>query len=50
MTVYARELAQLDDETPAPDGTKGEDMWFPQCFRDASELSLHAAGQLRKAG
>ena len=50
VTVYARKLAQLDDGTPAPDGTRGEDMWFPQCFRDASELRFQAAGRLRKAG
>jgi hypothetical protein len=38
VTVCARELAQLEDGTPAPDGTPGEDMFFPQCFRDSSEL------------
>jgi len=50
VTVYARELAQLADGTPAPDGTSGEDMWFPQCFRNASELSPQAAEQARRAG
>lgn len=49
VTVYARELAQLEDGTPAPDGNRDEDMWFPQCFRDASELRLCAAAA-RKAG
>lgn len=38
VTVYAREVAELEDGTPAPEGTPGEDLWFPQCFRDASEL------------
>lgn len=38
VTVYAREVAQLEDGTPAPDGTPGEDLWFPQCFRGSSEL------------
>ena len=38
VTVYARELAELEDGSPAPEGTPGEDLWFPQCFRDSSEL------------
>lgn len=38
VTVYAREVAQLEDGTPAPAGTPAEDMFFPQCFRDSSEL------------
>jgi hypothetical protein len=38
VTVYAREVAELEDGSPAPDGTPGEDLWFPQCFRDSSEL------------
>jgi hypothetical protein len=42
VTVYADELATLDAEgkIPAPEGTPGEDMFFPQCFRDSSELKL----------
>jgi hypothetical protein len=38
VTVYDRTLAVLEDGSPAPDGTPGEDMFFPQCFRDSSEL------------
>lgn len=38
VTVYAREVAMLEDDSPAPDGTPEEDMWHPQCFRDASEI------------
>lgn len=40
VTVYADELATLDAEgkVPAPDGTAGEKMFFPQCFRSAEEL------------
>ncbi len=38
VTVYSRELAELEDGSPAPEGTPGEDLWFPQCFRDSSEL------------
>jgi len=44
VTVYDPALAQLEDGTPAPTGTPGEDQWYPQCFRDASELRL-ATGQ-----
>lgn len=38
VTIYARELAQLEDGTPAPDGTPDEDLYWPQAFRDASEI------------
>ena len=38
VTVYDRDLAELEDGSPAPDGTPGEDLFFPQCFRDSSEL------------
>jgi hypothetical protein len=38
VTVYARELATLEDGSPAPEVTPAEDMFFPQCFRDSSEL------------
>jgi len=44
VTVYARELATLEDGSPAPDGTPGEDMFFPQCFRDSSELKRAPEG------
>jgi hypothetical protein len=40
VTVYDRGLAMLEDGSPAPDGTPDEDMFFPQCFRDSSELKL----------
>jgi hypothetical protein len=40
VTVYDRELARLEDGSPAPDGTPGEDMYFPQCFRSAEELKI----------
>lgn len=39
VTVTDRRLARLEDiTTPAPDGTPEEDLWYPQCFRDSSEL------------
>lgn len=40
VTVYAREVAMLEDGTSAPDGTPEEDMYHPQCFRSAEELRL----------
>jgi len=38
ICVEARELATLDDGSPAPTGTADEDLFFPCCFRDASEI------------
>jgi hypothetical protein len=36
--VEACELAVLDDGTPAPAGTADGDLFYPCCFRDASEI------------
>jgi hypothetical protein len=36
--VEARELATLEDGSPAPAGTAYEDLFYPCCFRDASEI------------
>ena len=38
LDVEARELAVLDDRSPAPDGTADEDLFSPRCFRDSSEI------------
>lgn len=38
VTIEDRRLAVLDDGSPAPDDTPGEDLLFPQCCRDNSEL------------
>lgn len=38
VTVEDRRLAELEDGSPAPEGTADEDLLFPQCFRDASEI------------
>ncbi len=43
--VEARELAMLDDGTPAPAGTAVGDLFFPCCFRDASELRRASKGR-----
>jgi hypothetical protein len=38
VCVEVRELAQLEDGSAAPEGTPDEDLFYPVCFRDASEL------------
>ena len=40
--VEARELATLDDGSPAPAGMADEDLFYPCCFRAASERGLVA--------
>ena len=39
------EVAQLEDGTPAPAGTPDDDLWFPACYRDASEIKQPSLGQ-----
>jgi hypothetical protein len=43
VTVEDRRLAELEDGSPAPEGTADEDLWFPQCFRDSSEIRRTAS-------
>jgi hypothetical protein len=38
ILVEAREVATLEDGSPAPDDTADDDVWFPMAFRDSSEL------------
>jgi hypothetical protein len=38
VTIEDRRLAELGDGSPAPEGTPDEDLLFPQCYRDSSEL------------
>ena len=38
VRVDARDLATLDDGTPAPPGTPDGELCYPCVFRDASEL------------
>ena len=47
VCVDVRELAMLDDGRPAPDGTAGGDLFFPCCFRDASEIRRVTDGEDR---
>jgi hypothetical protein len=44
VCVEARELATLEDGSPAPAGTAGGDLFFPCCFRDATEIRLVCGG------
>jgi hypothetical protein len=45
VCVEAREVAMLEDGTGPPDGTADEDLFFPCCFRDSSELRAAPDGQ-----
>jgi hypothetical protein len=47
VCVEARELAVLDDRSPAPDGTADEDLFLPCCFRDSSEIRRVTDGAQR---
>jgi hypothetical protein len=38
ITVQVPELAQLEDGTPAPEGTPEEEAFYPGCFRESSEI------------
>ena len=38
ITVESRSVAVQKDGSPAREGTPDEDLWFPQCFRDSSEI------------
>jgi hypothetical protein len=38
VTVIAREVAELEDGSLAPEGTPDGALFHPGCFRDASEL------------
>lgn len=38
VVVEDRAVAQLEDGSPAPADVADEDVWFPVCFRDSSEI------------
>jgi hypothetical protein len=38
VCVEARALATLEDGQPAPAGTAETDLYYPCCFRDATEI------------
>jgi hypothetical protein len=43
MSVDVRDLAVMDDGSPAPDGADEQDILYPCCFRDASEIRPQGA-------
>jgi hypothetical protein len=38
VIVEEPSLAELTDGSPAPEGTPAEDLHFPDCYRDSSEI------------
>ncbi len=40
VCVEVCDLATLGDGSPAPAGTADEDLFYPCCFRDASEIRV----------
>jgi hypothetical protein len=46
VLVEAGELATPDDGTPAMPGTPEDELCYPACFRDASELRPAAGRQV----
>ena len=38
IVVQSPELAELEDGTPAPEGTPEQEAYYPAVFRDASEI------------
>jgi hypothetical protein len=42
ITIEDRRLAQLEDGRPAPEDTADDDLLFPQCYRDSSEIQAAA--------
>jgi hypothetical protein len=50
VCVEVRDLASLHDGRPAAAGTAEEDLFYPCCFRDATEIrpcAATVAGQVR---
>ena len=45
VCVEVRELAMLGNGSPAPVGTAHEDLFYPCCFRDASEIRRATDGE-----
>lgn len=45
LTIEDRSVAQLENGTPAPDGTPEENLWHPQAFRDSSEIRRRAEAE-----
>jgi hypothetical protein len=57
IALTDRSVAEIEDGTPAPAGTPDEDLFYPMCYRDSSEIKQrpsvnrrHAAGVNRSTG
>ena len=53
LLIWGRELATLEDGSPAPEGTDEDDLLYPLAFRDYSEIRLIAdyrAEEIRDRG
>ncbi len=49
ITIEDRSVATQQGGSPARDGTPDEDLWFPGCYRDSSEIRQPEAGVQREA-
>ena len=47
VCVLARELGTLEDGSPPPPGAADEDLYYPACFRGASEIRRTTAEEER---
>jgi hypothetical protein len=45
VQAMAREVATTADGNPAPVNAPDDELWFPLCFRDASEIRLQEGGE-----
>ena len=45
VSVESREVATAEDGTPAPADTPDEDLYWPCCYRDCSEIKQRPPGQ-----
>lgn len=53
LMVWGQELAELEDGSPAPDGTPDDEAFYPLCFRGYDEIRLIAdyrAEMIRASG
>jgi hypothetical protein len=45
VIVQPRELGTLEDGSPPPAGAADEDLYYPACYRGASEIRRATAGE-----
>ena len=49
VAVSERSLAVLEDGSPAPDGTAEDDLFYPCCWRDSTEIRCRTVGSAAPA-